>query len=258
MEKFIVLLGTAGAGKSVLASLLKERIESFGASTIIVNLDPAVKKTPYEPNIDARNYVSYDQILSTGLGPNASLIASVDSLVLHVTEIREEIYSFKADYVIIDTPGQMEVFAYRIGGPMLIKTIIEDNPATTVFLIDALFFEDPLSIVSALSLASSIAFRFMYPQINVVSKSDILLPEIVSEVLERLTEEGFLESLIAKNTETPENTKYMAQGIVKVLYDAGFIGDLLPISAYDIESIDKLYGRIQQVLSGGEDYAVYR
>ncbi len=258
MEKFIVLLGTAGAGKSVLASLLKDQIERYGASVAIANLDPAVKKTPYEPNIDARKFVSYQDILATGLGPNASLIAAVDSLVLHLEEIRSEIYSYKADYVILDTPGQMELFAYRVGGPMLIRSIVGDYQAATVFLIDALFFEDPLSIVSALSLASSVSFRFMYPQINVVSKADLLLPEMIEEVLDRISESGFLESLIMKMENVPETTKYMASGIVRVLYEVGFLGELIPISAYDPESIDKLYGKIQQVLLGGEEPAMYK
>ncbi len=257
-SKIVLLVGTAGSGKSVLAGVLKERIELFGATAITVNLDPAVRVLPYEPNVDCRRYVSYEELLEQGLGPNGAMIASVDKLVFSIDEILNEVEEYKADYVIIDTPGQMEVFAYRAGGQILARAFQGYGPTLTVFLIDALFFEDPLSIVSALSLSSSVALRFQLPQLNVASKADLLLPEVVEEILPRLGEEGFLESLIDAKEDVNAQTRLMAKRMLEAVREAGFIGEVLPISAFAPETVDALYGRMQQILGGGEEPSAYK
>ncbi len=252
MERYIVLTGTAGSGKSVLTRSLKEEVERHGYAALTVNLDPAVKSIPYEPNVDARDYVSYDDLLREGLGPNGALIAAVDSLVLHTEELRRAIEEYKADYVILDTPGQMEVFVYRIGGPLLLKALTGGAPTVNVYLIDALFFEDPLSIASAFNLAASVQLRLSLPQINVVSKSDLLLPEVKSEILPRLAEEGFLEGLIEAYEEAPAPARHLAMKTVEAAREAGFIASMIPVSTLQPESIAMLFGAIQVQLAGGE------
>ncbi len=258
MRRTVFIVGTAGAGKTVLTGVLKERIESYGPSAITVNLDPAVKQLPYDPNVDVRDYVSYDEFLKSGLGPNSALIAAVDSALLHVDDIIREIDEYNADYVIIDTPGQMEVYAYRVGGQMITRALAAGNPSLVVFLIDALFFEEPLSIASALSLASSIALRLGLPQVNAVSKADLLLPEVVEEIIPRLGEEGFLEGLIERVENVNAQARLMALKLVEAIREAGFIGELIPVSSLNVETVDGLYGRIQQVLTGGDEPSAYK
>jgi len=253
-ERYIVLTGTAGSGKSVMAGALKDEIEGQGYAAIIVNLDPAAKVLPYEDkvNVDARELVDYDSIMAEGLGPNGALIAAVDTLALHAREIRRMISEYQADFVIIDTPGQMEVFVYRVGGPMLLKSLIGDNPAVNIYLVDALFFRDPLSISSALSLASSVYLRLMLPQLNVVTKADLLDPEIREEIIPRIPEEGYLEGLIESMEEASEQARYLAIRTVEALREAGFIGELFQASILWRESILQLFGAAQVILSGGE------
>ena len=252
MERMIVVTGTAGSGKSVLSGMLRRVIEERGFTAINVNLDPAAKVLPYEPNVDARDFVSYQDYLSQGLGPNAALIASVDSLVLYVDELLKAIGEYKADYVILDTPGQMEVFVYRVGGPMLVRALTGDRPSVNVYLMDALFFEDPVSIASALGLASSVYLRLGLPQINAVSKSDILLPEIIEEIIPRLGEEGFLDSLIEAYEGAPEQAKYIALKTLEALRVAGFIGEIIPVSSLREDTLATLFGMISNIIAGGE------
>ncbi|MCE4624291.1 MAG: ATP/GTP-binding protein [Desulfurococcales archaeon] len=251
-ERYIILTGTAGAGKSVLTGVLKEEIERHGFSAITVNLDPAVKVLPYEANVDVRDIVSYDEYLRQGLGPNGALIVAVDSLVLHADVIKSRIEEYKADYVILDTPGQMEVFVYRVGGPLLIRAITGGAPAVNVYLMDALFFEEPLSIASALNLASSVYLRLMLPQINTVSKADLLQPEVIEKIIPRLGEEGFLEGLIEAIPDVSEQAKYIALKTLEGLRSAGFIGEVYHVSTLQPETVATLFGGIQAILSGGE------
>ena len=251
-ERYVILTGTAGSGKSSLAARLKEVIDKGGFTSIIVNLDPAAKVLPYEPHVDARSFVSYEDLLREGLGPNGALIAAVDSLVLHADEILREIAQYKPDYVILDTPGQMEVFVYRVGGPMLLRSLIGEHPAVNLYLLDALFFEEPISIVSALGLASSVYLRLMTPQINVVTKSDLLLPDIINEVIPRLGEEGFLEGLVEAYPDAPEQAKLMALKTLEALRVAGFVGEVYTVTILRPETVATLYGAVANILAGGE------
>ncbi|MCE4603780.1 MAG: ATP/GTP-binding protein [Aeropyrum sp.] len=257
MIGYIVVTGTAGSGKSSLVGALADYISSMGPSVATVNLDPAVEKLPYHPSVDARNYVSIGELLDRGLGPNGALVAAVDSLINHVLEIREEVQEYSPEYVIIDTPGQLELFAFRVGGPLILKGIIGDGNALNLFLLDAVFMDNAAGIVSSLLLASSVALKLDLPQVNVVSKSDLLLDEVRDEVVPRLGEPGFLEFLLEKDNTLSGRWKEMAERLARAVEDSGFIGEVLQSSIFEAETLSLLYAKIQQILAGGDDYRIY-
>jgi len=164
---------------------------------------------------------------------------------------------FKADYAIIDTPGQLEPFAYRVGGPLVLDALIQDDKAVTVFLMDSVFFESPADIVSILTLASSVNVRLRRPQVNVISKADLLSQDVVNNVLPMLHEEGYLEAAVRDSEALRGVELNISLSLARALYEAGYIGEILPVSAYDEVSLKELYGKVQEVLEGGEDYAIY-
>jgi hypothetical protein len=255
--RFIVIVGPAGSGKSTLTAQLSSAMESQGASVVKVNFDPAADKPPYDPDVDVRDYVTVEEFIDKGLGPNGAMVSAVDALIGHVDKIRQEVEEFRADYVIIDTPGQLEPFAYRAGGPLVLDALIQDDKSLVVFLMDAVFFEDPVDIVSILTLASSVNVRFKRPQLNVISKADLLPPDVLNNVVERLHEEGYLEDALRDSRLLRGLELQLSMSLARALYEAGYVGQLLPVSAYDEASVRELYGKVQEVLEGGEDYRAY-
>ncbi|MEM4101325.1 MAG: ATP/GTP-binding protein, partial [Desulfurococcaceae archaeon] len=187
MPYFIIVLGTAGSGKSSLTSVLYTYLTSHQLDAAMVNLDPAVEDLPYKPDVDVRDYVDARDIMrKTGLGPNGALLASVDMLLLNIEDIKEEVWSLRSNYIVIDTPGQMEIFAFRPTGPMVLRALVGDAKAVTLFLVDSTFASSPLNLLSALLLSASTYARIGYPQINVLTKIDLLEPGQLEKTLEML------------------------------------------------------------------------
>jgi GTPase SAR1 family protein len=255
--KFIVLTGTAGAGKSSLAAALARFIEERGATVVRVNLDPAAESLPYDPAVDIRSYVRASDFMAEGLGPNGALIAAVDSLIDHVDEVRREIDEYRADYAVVDTPGQLELFAFRYGGPLVLKALLGESPAVNVFLIDAVFVDTAANVVSALTLASSVAVRLALPQVNVVSKADLLLPEVRSDLVPRLGEPGFLGYLLERDGTVTGWRRMLIEALARAVEEAGFVGEVLAVSIHEEETLAALYAKVQQILAAGDDYRIY-
>ncbi len=250
MEKtyYIILMGTAGSGKTTLAHALGEWLTSQGVDCARINLDPAVEWLPYTPDVDVRDYVNAHEVaLKHNLGPNGALLASVDLLINYVDDLRTEMSKYKGFYNIIDTPGQLELFAYRPTPLRVIGELV--NPATTVavFLIDSVFAASLASLASLILLATSVQLRHGYPQVNVVSKSDLLGEEGI-RLIEAVNENPLM-LIDAMREEASGFTAYVSK-LYEAIADEGV--NLIPVSSYTEEGLAGLFGEIQSALGTEE------
>ena len=72
------VIGMAGSGKSTLVSTLQKKF----ADSFVINLDPAVLHTAYVPNVDIRDSVNYDQLITDNkLGPNGAILTALNLFV---------------------------------------------------------------------------------------------------------------------------------------------------------------------------------
>jgi GTPase SAR1 family protein len=75
----ILMMGMAGAGKTLLMQRLNAELRMRGKTPYVVNLDPAVATLPYSPNIDIRDTVNYKQVMKQyELGPNGAIVTSLN------------------------------------------------------------------------------------------------------------------------------------------------------------------------------------
>ncbi|MCK4223421.1 ATP/GTP-binding protein, partial [Candidatus Bathyarchaeota archaeon] len=103
------IVGTAGSGKSLLASAFSEWLKISGQDVAILNLDPGVVTLPYTPDVDIRDYVSIEKLMKEyKLGPNGALILAADLIADQVETLSSEIQEIGVDLTIVDTPGQIE------------------------------------------------------------------------------------------------------------------------------------------------------
>lgn len=248
---FVYIIGTAGSGKSALTMALSERLQSPEQSIATLNLDPGVQWLPYNPDVDIRDYVNYDQLVQDyKLGPNGGLVASVDAAVNHVGEMKRELEKLGTDYVIVDTPGQMELFAYRNSGLFIANALAEGN-FSTIFLADSLFLNKPSDLVSVFLLAYSINARFKGPQINCISKVDLVTKEVYDRGIVWASDPELLRE--AFFSEAPDTRMEMSERVLDLLIDMGTLGEFIFTSSNTGEGLDDLYAQLQRIHTGGED-----
>ena len=248
---FIVFfVGTAGSGKSLLTASFSEwlRIEKQKVATL--NLDPGATRLPYTPDVDVRDYIRVEEIMDKyGLGPNGALILAADLIADEASRLGTELSELNPDIVLVDTPGQMELFAYRNSG-LFMASALSQGDYCIVFLVDAMFAERPADFLSALLLSSSIQSRFQAPQINVVSKKDLLSKETLGKVFKWVEEPERLIDELA--LEEKGMRRELACKLFESLSELGLLSSFFAVSSTTGEGLDELHAELQRVFERGE------
>lgn len=247
----LYFVGTAGAGKSTLAGAYKEWALNRGLDCVLVNLDPGAEKLPYTPDVDVRDWVNLKDVMkSQGLGPNGAQIAASDLLAIQAKKIKDAVEAFRTDYVLIDTPGQIELFVFRPSGKYLVDYLFPQTSALA-FLLDPFLAKTPSGYVSEMLLASSVQFRLGIPTAHILTKADMLM----EDELERIQAWSQDPERLRTDFDAEEQSPYreMSMDLLRVIDGLGTLPNLWSTSAVNLEGIDDLYTHIQQVLAGGED-----
>jgi GTPase SAR1 family protein len=248
--KTIFVSGTAGAGKSLLTSKLYEYYTKNGAFAAVLNLDPGVENLPYTCDIDVRDFVDYVSIMQQyDLGPNGALIMANDLIASKVDDIKNEVDRVNPDYLIVDTPGQIELFAYRSSGPFLVENISSEEK-TNIFLFDGALINTPVNFVSIALLATSIRLRLKIATVNVLTKTDLIGAKL-KDILQWTTSLSKLEDAIGK--EADGDTYTLTTNILRGLNFGGFAQGLIPISNVTGDGFVNLEGALSRILNLGEE-----
>ena len=248
--KTIFISGTAGSGKSLLTSKLYDYYTKNGAFAAILNLDPGVENMPYTCDVDVRDYVDYVSIMQKyDLGPNGALIMANDLIASKVDDIKNEVNRVNPDYLIVDTPGQIELFAYRSSGPFLVENISSEEK-TNIFLFDGALINTPVNFVSIALLATSIRLRLKIATVNVLTKTDLIGAKL-KDILQWTTSLSKLEDAIGK--EADGDTYTLTTNILRGLNLGGFAQGLIPISNVTGDGFVNLEGALSRILNLGEE-----
>jgi len=250
---FIVfVIGTAGSGKSLLTGTFANWLQLQKQNVITVNLDPGVITLPYSPDIDIRDYIKIEQLMHDyQLGPNGALIMAADLIAEETERLSDEIATFKPDIALIDTPGQMELFAFRQSGPYLANELTEEAKVL-IYLFDSVFSSNPLNYVSNLFLSAAVYNRFFVPQVHVLSKSDLLPPEETQRIVDWSADPYALETVIEEKLEGTK--RLLTRDTMRAVYRIGLKFLLIPVSAKTNEGFINLNASLERILSAGEKF----
>ena len=247
----VFIIGTAGSGKSLFTAAFSDWLKMSKQDVAVVNLDPGTLRLPYSPDVDIRNYVDVGNLMEKyGLGPNGALILAADHIADEIENVTREIDAADADIVLVDTPGQMELFAFRASGPYIVNELTKD-PKVVVYMFDAVFSINPLNYVSNLFLSAAVYNRFFQPQVHLLSKCDLLRNEEIVAITDWATNPNVLETSI----EELEDTKRLfSRNVMNAISQIGLKFMLFPVSAKTNKGFTNFNTTLERILTGGEKY----
>lgn len=246
----VFVTGTAGAGKSLLTASLMSWYHEKGQSAITVNLDPGVLTLPYEPDVDVRTMIDIQQIMNSySLGPNGALVFSSDLIASRLPEIQDQIDESNADFVVVDTPGQIELFAFRESGPYVARGLKADSKAV-LFLIDSMVASNPTSFLSLLLLSTAVQLRMQLPLLQLLSKTDIA--KNAKDIVKWSREASQFEDALSK-TKSGETYTFYSQ-IFRAIKASTILTDIYPVSGYTRDGFIAMLGELSRIAKGGEEF----
>jgi GTPase SAR1 family protein len=246
------VIGTAGSGKSLFTAAFSEWLKMSKQDVAVVNLDPGALKLPYSPDVDVRNYVDVGDIMEKyGLGPNGALIMAADLIADEIENLTRDIEEAHADIVLVDTPGQMELFAFRASGPYIVDELTKE-PKALIYLFDAVFSANPMNYVSNMFLSAAVYNRFFQPQLHVLSKIDLLPKKDVQAIATWSANTRALEDAIEQKLEGTK--RLFSRNMMQAVNKLGLQFLLMPLSSKTNEGMTNINTTLERILNEGEKY----
>ncbi|KAM0697017.1 hypothetical protein Q7P36_003088 [Cladosporium allicinum] len=236
----IVCVGMAGSGKTTFMQRINSHLHTAHtespktvAPPYVINLDPAVRSVPFDSNIDIRDSVNYKEVMKQyNLGPNGAILTSLNLFSTKIdqvmsilekrclpqqpsseeektTEQKEEpVAALTTEHIIVDTPGQIEVFVWSASGSILLSSLASSFPTVIAYVIDTpRTTENTSTFMSNMLYAISILYKTKLPMILVFNKTDVKQP---TEAIDWMRDfETFQAAVRAEEEEEREGSGYM-------------------------------------------------
>lgn len=175
----------SGSGKTTFMQRINSYLHSKLDAPYVINLDPAVRSVPFDSNIDIRDSLDYKEVMREyNLGPNGGILTSLNIFATKIDQVmaileKRTIPNPDAPtakpikHIIVDTPGQIEVFVWSASGTILLDSLASSFPTVIAYIIDTPRTSSTSTFMSNMLYACSILYKTKLPMILVFNKTDI-------------------------------------------------------------------------------------
>ena len=251
MPPVLFVVGTAGAGKSTLVTAFQRWTRFLEVECLTINLDPGAERVHYDPEFDVRDLISLHEVMEEyDLGPNGAQILAADLVAAQSYDIQDELEGLAGDLLVIDTPGQVELFAFREASSHMVE-VLGQVQAALIFLFDPMLSQSASGFVSQMLLSNIVHFRLGLPTANFLSKSDLLPPEDLDRVLGWGEDLDMLESALFEEA-GGQRTEF-AIGQLRMMQNAQIQPGLIPLSSEQEEGLADILSFAQSIFGGMAD-----
>ncbi|KAJ5190840.1 uncharacterized protein N7498_009825 [Penicillium cinerascens] len=182
-----------GSGKTTFMQRINSHLHSKKSVPYVMNLDPAVHSVPFDSNIDIRDSINYKEVMRQyNLGPNGGILTSLNLFATKVDQIiallekrttpdPSKPTAKPIEHILVDTPGQIEVFVWSASGSILLETLASSFPTVIAYIIDTPRASSTSTFMSNMLYACSILYKTKLPMILVFNKTDVKDAEFAKE-----------------------------------------------------------------------------
>ena len=243
-----LVMGPAGSGKSTYCKVFQEQAQHMGRTVHVINMDPACEQFSYRASGDIRDLITVDEVIDEQmLGPNGGLMFAFEYMLENSVWLEEQLGDYAEDYVILDLPGQIELFTHSHVLPRVVDMMrAQGYIVAGIYLMDSsVVLTDVNKYVASTFAALSAMLMLELPHLNILSKIDLTkrvaplahIAEYIRCDWERLLED-------------PERREAMPPRLVSLTASLGRLLNQFPLVSYhplDITDLDSISATIAAV-----------
>eukprot|EP01054_Gregarina_sp_Poly1_P004108 Gregarina_sp_Poly_1__4107@NODE_2253_length_2401_cov_113_348329_g267_i2_p2_GENE_NODE_2253_length_2401_cov_113_348329_g267_i2NODE_2253_length_2401_cov_113_348329_g267_i2_p2_ORF_typecomplete_len230_score41_38ATP_bind_1/PF03029_17/7_5e48SRPRB/PF09439_10/0_011FeoB_N/PF02421_18/0_015AAA_31/PF13614_6/0_042MipZ/PF09140_11/0_43MipZ/PF09140_11/1_6e03VirC1/PF07015_11/0_19_NODE_2253_length_2401_cov_113_348329_g267_i213952084 len=187
-----------------------------------------------------------------GLGPNGAIMTCLNlyatrfDQVLQLIEKRQN----QLDYILVDTPGQIEVFNWSASGTIILDSLALTVPTLIAFTIDSVRCQRPTTLMANMMYACSVLYKSKLPFIALFTKTDLVNP--APQMLWVSDPQEFAEAADGENTYSASLSKSLAVALAQ-FYDA-FRMVPVAVAASEIGALVGLEKFLEEAESARDEY----
>ena len=171
----LIILGMASSRKTTFVQRLEEELANKIKESYIINLEPAVMDTLYEPNMDIRDTIKYKEVMaSNNLGSNGDILTCLNLFSTNIDKVISILESkTDLDYVVMDVSDQLEVFSWSATEKIITDSSYLIFPSIVIYIIGIPQCNNPNTFSSNMLYALSIMYKMKLPLLLAFNKVDI-------------------------------------------------------------------------------------
>lgn len=270
---------------------MRQYCEQIGRSVHVINLDPAAEHFEYPCSIgtkakgiktssaelrqtnndvlleDISDLVTVSDVMDElEYGPNGGLMYCLEYLADNLDWFREKLGDYEEDYIIVDCPGQIELYSHSPVMKKIIDFLARDMQykVITLHLLDSNFVSESSKFVAGTLMCLASMVHFEMPHLNILTKVDLLGKAAQTPDFEKFLEVNVPQIFADDPRHHPDHEATLPISLrvsnrFTALSDA--IGDLLeqwnlvnflPLNIKDESSITEILAHIDNATQYGE------